>query len=459
MKAQIQLCLLSVISSLAFANPCVTTAKTIEEKLACIEGLSFTEIKGDPTVPQGARRFDMKLRQPVDHNNPTLGNLHQKLILLHRDENEPVILQTGGYNLGGFKESMLAVAFEANQIQVEHRFWGDSKPSPFDWSKLTVKQSADDFHRIVVSLKPIYQRPWINTGGSKGGMTSIYHRRFYPNDLAGTLANVAPHSQSNADRRYITFLENVGGSRYEYCRKRWMDLQRTLLENRAELVPTIAGSFTHLGSADLAFEHSVVEASFYFWQYTDPEDANKGCAQIPVGKSPKEMYDYLQQINSIESYSDKKFPSYYMFQAGSELGSPSYGVPELDPLRKYVFHIDQYMPKGVTYKYDPAVMADIQQWVLNEASNIVFGYGEFDPWTAGEFAVPVKADIYKFQLAAGNHGANFAKLDPTEREYVLSLLSMWIQKKPVKIPWELVGQEFLEDLEFRQQAEKRQGRT
>jgi hypothetical protein len=43
------------------------------------------------------------------------------------------------------------------------------------------------------------QGKWVNTGASKGGMTSVYHRRFFPNDLDANVAYVAPLSYSQED--------------------------------------------------------------------------------------------------------------------------------------------------------------------------------------------------------------------------------------------------------------------
>src|SRR5687768_3188655 len=76
---------------------------------------------------------------------------------------------------------------DGNQISVEQRYFTPSRPSPTNWERqLTIWQAATDHHRIVRALKAIYAQQWVSTGASKGGMTSVYHRRFYPDDVAGT---------------------------------------------------------------------------------------------------------------------------------------------------------------------------------------------------------------------------------------------------------------------------------
>ncbi|MES2855201.1 MAG: S28 family serine protease, partial [Bdellovibrionota bacterium] len=220
---------------------CIAKGISIEEKLSCVRGLTFKEITG-PTTPRGARQFDMQFTQLVDHTDPKAGTFNQRLILLHRAEKEPMVLQTSGYAIFSVAEASLTSTFGANQIQVEHRFFATSKPAVLDWSKLDIKQSADDFHAVTVAFKQIYPAAWVNTGASKGGMTSVYHHRFYPDDLAGTVADVAPLSFSTADERFADFVFNVGGDRLKQCRENMRKIQVTLLENRDKFVPNIKGN-------------------------------------------------------------------------------------------------------------------------------------------------------------------------------------------------------------------------
>ncbi len=101
-------------------------------------------------------------------------------------------------------------------------------------------------------------------------MTSIYHRALYPDDVDATVAYVAPNSFGPSDPHYIRFLSRVGD---EACRERIRDYQQDALSRRDELVTqmVLAGAaqgltFDFLG-ADKAFEFSVLELPFAFWQY------------------------------------------------------------------------------------------------------------------------------------------------------------------------------------------------
>jgi hypothetical protein len=173
-------------------------------------------------------------------------------------------------------------------------------------------------------------------------MTSVFHRRFYPKDVDGTVADVAPISYSTSDDRYVDFVEQVGGDDYRECRNNLQKIQIGLLEHREELVPLINGTFSTLGSADVAFEHSVAESTFLYWQYSHPDDPEVGCDKIPVNGNPKDMFDYLQKINEITSYTDTNIARFtpYCFQAATQLGNPNYSNTHLVSLRKYPFTID-----------------------------------------------------------------------------------------------------------------------
>ena len=105
------------------------------------------------------------------------------LTLLHRQD--PMVLHTTGYELLDSLWAETTALIDGNQISVEKRFFAPSQPQPPDWSKLTIWQAAADRHRIAEAFKTIYTRRWLSTGSSKGGMASVYHRRFFPDDVSG----------------------------------------------------------------------------------------------------------------------------------------------------------------------------------------------------------------------------------------------------------------------------------
>ncbi|HVK60656.1 MAG TPA: S28 family serine protease [Bdellovibrionales bacterium] len=440
-------------SASAFATStelgCIDQATTIEKKLGCLKGVTFTDITG-PSTPTGARQFDIRFEQIIDHANPAMGTFKQRLILLHRGEAEPMVLQTSGYAIFGVAQSALAAAFGTNQLQIEHRFFADSKPTPLDWSKLDIKQSADDFHAITVAFKQIYGKAWVNTGASKGGMTSVYHRRFYPNDLDGTVADVAPLSFATDDQRFVTFVDNAGGEQYAECRAQIKKMQVALLENRDQFVPRLKGNFGQLGSVDIAFEHSILEMPFYFWQYGNPDDASRGCRAVAASKTLEQMFNLLESHAAIGDYSDESIAGFqpYYYQSATQLGGPGNSTAHLDHLRKYEASIDQYTPKGVEYSYSNEAMKDVDHWVRTDADKIVFVYGAFDPWSGGEFPVSETGkDVFKFWVPRGNHSSKFTALPKDKKAEFVQILTRWFGKAPVNLEFARRGP-MLDDIEF-----------
>lgn len=168
------------------SQQCLSRASDIVEKLACLDGVKAKEVTPGNGIPAGVRQFELRFTQPVDHNSRQNGTFEQRVVLLHRSESEPMVLQTSGYSIFGIREAAITRMFATNQIQVEHRYFRDSRPSANDrgyWGHLDIEQSARDFHAITVALKKIYPARWVNTGASKGGMTSVFHRWFFPGIL------------------------------------------------------------------------------------------------------------------------------------------------------------------------------------------------------------------------------------------------------------------------------------
>ena len=149
------------------------------------------------------------------------------------DASKPVVIVTEGYAAGRNYTAELTSILGSNQIIVEHRYFGKSKPDSMDWKYLTVKQAAADHHRVISLFKEIYKEMWISTGISKGGQTALFHRRFYTDDVNATVAYVAPIPLADEDPRLNEFLETLGD---ESCREQMKRYQKRLLENRKELI-------------------------------------------------------------------------------------------------------------------------------------------------------------------------------------------------------------------------------
>ncbi len=408
--------------------------RDIEDELLAIDGV--TGVTEYPTDQPGYRFFYIVFEQPEDHDATGGQTFGQSLSIHHRSWGAPMVLATTGYdNYMGDRLTEPARLLKANQIVVEHRFFADSRPDPADWDKLRIYQAASDHHRIVEAFAPLYEAAWVNTGASKGGMTSIYHRRFFPDDVDATIAYVAPISFGAPDGRYQAFFDSVATAT---CRERLHAFQREVLIRRATLEPMAVAeasaegwSYSIIGGVEVAFESEAAGFEWGYWQYMD----SAWCDYIPTASSSDadiyEFFGYLGGVGGSTDDSYMRFMPYY-FQAEVELGYPGYHAAYMDDLLIYdeVAQGEIY-PEGVTIEYDPTVMEDIAYWVDTEGSELMFIYGEYDPWTAGEFELGGAVDSYKYEVAGGNHGASILQLVESDLNAALANLESWTGVTPV----------------------------
>lgn len=123
--------------------------------------------------------YNFNFTQPIDHYNPNAGFFTQRVRLIFKGFDKNVVLHTHGYNFNEeyVEYDPLATQLDANQINVEHRYFGESLPENFEDSRMTyldADQEAHDLHNIVSTLrKSLFSKgKWASTGVSKDGITT-----------------------------------------------------------------------------------------------------------------------------------------------------------------------------------------------------------------------------------------------------------------------------------------------
>ena len=369
--------------------------------------------------------FRLSFRQPVDHAHPEGPSFLQRATLLHRDRSRPVVLATEGYAASMLsRQGELAFLLQANQLRVEHRFFDASTPAVLDWTRLDIAQAAADHHALVQGFKGLYGGKWVATGASKGGMTSVYFRALYPDDVDATVAYVAPTSQGGNDARYVQFLAQVGTAD---CRERLRRFQEVALSRRDGLLALMADGYAALGKAR-TLEFSILETPFAFWQY---QDASL-CPEIPgAADSDATLLAFVEAIVGLDP-SDARLHYYapYYYQSATQLGGPRIDERGLGALLNYPRQdIPQnYPPQGVPKVFQHDAMPRIEAWVQGFGERMLFIYGENDPWSTNPFQVQARNDSWRLVVrgAGGNHGANLARLSTADREFALAKLEQWL---------------------------------
>jgi hypothetical protein len=315
-------------------------------------------------------------------------------------------------------------------ISIETRFFGTSRPSPADWTKLTIAQAAADEHHIVDTLKTIYTANWLATGPSKGGMTTVFYRRFYPDDVAGSLPYVAPLSFGTDDTRYSTFLDSVGT---DACRQAVRTAATDMLQNRRAALLQMATAdaaangyqYTRIAIGP-ALESAIESLEWSFWQY----NGITVCPHVTTAASTdQQAYNFLEQISPVESSDDDGTAEFeaYDYQAAFQLGEPDGGGAYLTPYEIYT--ADDYagaFPVGVDVPtFDATAMMDIDNWVQTNGSRLMFIYGQWDPWSAGEYVLGNATQSSLYVHAQGTHGSEFGDLVTADREAAYQTIETW----------------------------------
>jgi hypothetical protein len=408
------------------------TPKTPDEILFALRDLpGVHDVTATPTQSLGYTYFVIHFEQKVDHEDPSSPTFLQEVSLLHHDElHYPMVVQTSGYwDYYRDRAVELTAMLGANQISIEHRYFGESRPVPTDWSKLTIEQMAADQHVIISALKKIYEGSFITTGGSKGGMTAIYHRRFYPDDVDGTVPYVAPISFGAPDPRYSPFLDTLGT---DACREQVRAVATDMLKNRrmamldrATAQATASNFYYNRVPLGPAVESAIFNLEWAFWQYF----GIGACSTVPMTTTDDStMWRFLDDVSPVSDNADSRIDQFdaYYYQAYNQLGYPDGGATYLDPYLQYTDA--DYLNALPTAQppYDGgAAMLDIDKFVREDGERLLFIYGQWDPWTGGQFELGAAKDSLLLFQAEGTHGSRITKLADADREAAFKKLEAW----------------------------------
>ncbi len=424
---------LAVVAGIAPAAQAAGKFTDIKVALQSIPGLT---IVSENPAPAGYRFFILNFTQPADHRHPEAGTFQQRYTLLHRDFDAPTVAFTSGYNVNTApNRSEPTQIVNGNQLSMEYRYFTPSRPQRENWSQqLTIWQAAADEHRAVQAFKAIYPGRWLATGGSKGGMTATYFRRFYPNDVYATIPYVAPNDVIDSVDVYNKFLAGVGND--PACRAALKAIQRDTLKRREELgaIATAeaqkAGlTFSIVGSVDKSLEISVIDSYFAFWQYQKQAD----CATVPPAGAPAaQIYAWYEKVESLNTYSDQDLSPYipYYYQAAVQLGSPEAYDDYLRDLLRYpgADLPKTFVPASIKMpRFDYFAMPDIDFWVKSQrfagcCSSTV-------PTTRGarsrsNWAGAAK-DSFRYYVQGGNHGSKIAQLPAAQAAEATATVRRW----------------------------------
>ncbi|MFW5761419.1 MAG: S28 family serine protease [Cyclobacteriaceae bacterium] len=401
----------------------------LEQKLYELPDVIFEKIE----TPEGYQEaYNLLVRQPLDHEYPSKGYFYQRVYLSHKGFERPTVMITEGYSRGRNGIYELTGLLGANQVMVEHRYFGGSIPDSLDYNYLNLEQATADLHYINQLMRMLYSGKWISTGISKGGQTTIYYRYFYPEDVDVSVPYVAPLNLSLEDERIYHFLDTVGTKE---CRDAIYNVQKRMLENREEILPMLEYyvmgadlTFTYL-TFEQAFEYAVLEYPFSFWQW------GADCEEIPDGSADlKKLVKHFQAVSGMDFFSDQSMEAYasHYYQAASQMGYYGY---EIDGLKGLIQALPTshnplaiFVPGKMEVPFNDALAKKVHEWVKTEGNNFIYIYGNSDTWSATAVMPSDEVNSKWFFLEGKDHGAaRIGNMTTEQKAELKSTLEKWLE--------------------------------
>jgi hypothetical protein len=399
-------------------------------KLFELENVAFQEIE---TPDDFHSAYELKIKQLIDHQNPSKGYFYHRVYLSHKGFDRPTVLVTEGYHRNANRIYELTKLLDANQVIVEHRYFGESIPEDtVDYTYLNLEQATADIHHINELLRQLYDGKWISTGISKGGQTTIYYRYFYPDDVDVSFPYVAPLSLDYEDRRIYEFLDTIGTKK---CRKRIMAVQEEMFERRDDLLPRLKwyakgadAKFTYL-NMEQAFEYAILEYPFAFWQW------GFGCENVPsTSVSDDSLLQNLIDVTDITFWSDAIMEAYgsHYYQAATEMGYYAY---ETEDFAKYLEALPlqphphaAFTPDKMKVEYEGELAHKVSNWLEVNGNNFIYLYGAIDTWTATAVPPSPKTNSKWFFMQEKHHAnARIRNMKEKNRMEIIHTLEDWLE--------------------------------
>lgn len=379
-----------------------------------------------------AQKYELYIEQPLDYSNLSAGTFKQRVFVYHRGFDRPVVLVTEGYAADRYDNSgdpsPLASLLGANVVVVEHRYFSKSTPDPLHWDYLTVENAANDLHRITEALKTIYPKKWLSTGISKGGQTTLFYSTFFPNDMACSVPYVGPLCSSAADPAPSKYLEKLGTPEE---RQKIQIFQKELLKRRARLVPLLEKAIEKQGmkirvSMDELFDNMVLEYSFALRQYNETLESMPSLAS-----DDQTIFTHFVTKVGFDFYRTDGWNGTFFVQAVRELGFYTYDIEpfkELLTIKQCDDYVQRvHVPDGVNYSFDPKVYNKVVDYLKKSDPNILFIYGENDPWTGAAPKLPEgKKNAKVFIIPGKVHDASVTSLPLETRIEVVNQIKKWL---------------------------------
>ena len=186
-------------------------------------------------------------------------------------------------------------------------------------------------------------------------------------------------------------------------------------------------NYTYL-TLDEAFEYTVLEYPFSFWQY------GKSCEMIPDETANIEiMTEYFTSVSNITFFGDEDIKTYgsHYYQSAAEMGYYGYETKEFEGLLKALPTNTNphatFLPEKMTTEFDGKLLNDVNEWLVTDANHIIYINGALDTWSATAVPVNKNIDSEWFFLKDKHHGtARISEMTSSEKIKLVKTLEKWL---------------------------------
>lgn len=394
--------------------------------LETLDGVTYEKTSVDSVFPE---TYTLFINQKINHKDKEAGQFTQKLYLTHFSDSLPTVMVTEGYGARGNYLSEPAQIIGANQIIVEHRYFGESKPDSMNWAQLTTENAAADHHHIYKAFSQFYQNHWISTGISKGGQTSIFYKYYYPEDMHISMPYVAPLNLEQEDVRINWFLRHVGSPKENAL---ILNYQRMMLQNFDSIFPIFKAvadkNMQEFAINDTAaYEFMVLEFPFSYFQWGNFVLDSIPTELLSAQKMMKPMFNLGLVSFYFKSTLDELMP--FMVQAYRELGYYDY---DLDSLQTYLRKVKNssniaFLPEELRFEYNDKIMNKVYDFIHNEGNQMIFVYGELDPWSSTSVSPDSRTNAIKLVLPGGSHSTRIRHFSEEKQAMIKEQVQKWLQ--------------------------------
>ncbi|MBO7663482.1 MAG: hypothetical protein J6U01_08920 [Clostridia bacterium] len=482
------LLILAMICSV-FAEPAEVQQAGWQETLSGIDGvLSVKEIPLDEEGRLFDEEYLVVFEQPLDWKNPEAGTFPQRVVIGLRAGATVNVISTEGYALTDFimgnqesnPEEYLkspgnvaepAELLKGNFIQVEHRFFGKSRPEALSndevtgWEYHTAENAANDYHRIYTALAPLLSGKWLATGASRGGDMTNTYGYFFPEDMDVYMPYVAPSSMVRDDARFYHFVyEEIGNAAFgeekaAELRALLLSFQVMMLKHKAEILPKYEAKVQQMGCVfrpqvdpAVLYDINVLEFGAQFWQYQRlPFEKVQQALDMPE-TTPEELQAKLDeamglmlQIQSPSDYSATTWAWPYYVNAATTYGQFRYDFSAIrraleEAGVKDVLSVTEEMEEGLMWNivfteeqkaafvYDGSYrQAMLEAMKTTDAKHLMI-FGATDPWTSEGITECDNPNVKIYFHPTQPHSASVSAMPEEMLAEVAAVLLEWLSE-------------------------------